>query len=385
MNYTINRTINHTIQNYFVMKKLVLSAAVLFLILRAGGSLQAQEKSTINITTTAVPFLRISPDARSGGIGDAGIALNPDANSVFYNQAKIPFASSKSGIAATYTPWLKEVADNMYLGTLAGYHQLDDLQAVSASLRYFNAGDITMVDYNGNKLQTVRPREYAFDLGYSRKLSDKFGIGAALRYISSKLATGNLNGTNYKAGNAFAADLSVFYNGVADNKGGWTAGLSLSNLGSKIGYTDDAGNKDFLPANLGIGAAYTEVWDEDNKMTFALQADKLLVPKIPETAEDMPVYRDKSVVSSWFDSFDNGAMQLAFGAEYGFKEQLYLRIGYNSKSYSYGNWQYVTAGAGVRFSMATVNFSYLVPTGDKVNRNPLSNTVRLGLVFGWDK
>jgi hypothetical protein len=369
------------------MKQLVLSAAVPFFILLTGGlvTAQAQEKSTINITTTAVPFLRISPDARSGGIGDAGIALSPDANSVFYNQAKIPFANNKSGVAATYTPWLKEVADNMYLATLAGYHQLDELQAVSASLRYFNAGDITMVDYNGNKLQTVRPREFAFDLGYSRKLSDKFGIGATLRYISSKLATGNVNGTNYKAGNAFAADLSVFYNGVDDKKRGWTAGLSLSNLGSKIGYTDDASNKDFLPANLGVGAAYTEVWNEDNKMTFALQADKLLVPKIPETAEEMPAYRDKSIVSSWFDSFDNGAMQLAFGAEYGFKEQLYLRIGYNSKTYSYGNWQYVTAGAGVRFSMATVNFSYLVPTGDKVNRNPLSNTVRLGLVFGWDK
>jgi hypothetical protein len=387
MNNSTSRTINHTIQNYFVMKQFVLSVTVPFLILLTGGlvTAQAQEKSTINITTTAVPFLRISPDARSGGIGDAGIALSPDANSVFYNQAKIPFANNKSGIAATYTPWLKEVADNMYLGTLAGYHQLDELQAVSASLRYFNAGDITMVDYNGNKLQTVRPREYAFDLGYSRKLSGKFGIGAALRYISSKLAVGNLNGTNYKAGNAFAADLSVFYNGVDNNKRGWTAGLSLSNLGSKIGYTDDASNKDFLPASLGIGAAYTEVWNEDNKMTFALQADKLLVPKIPETAEAMPAYRDKSIVSSWFDSFDNGAMQLAFGAEYGFKEQLYLRIGYNSKSYSYGNWQYVTAGAGIRFNMATVNFSYLVPTGDKVNRNPLSNTVRLGLVFGWDK
>ncbi|HEX6431776.1 MAG TPA: PorV/PorQ family protein, partial [Niastella sp.] len=218
-----------------------------------------------------------------------------------------------------------------------------------------------------------------------RKLSDKFGIGAALRYISSKLATGSINGTNYKAGNAFAADLSVFYNGVDDNNRGWTAGLSLSNLGSRIGYTDDSNNKDFLPASLGIGGSYTEAFDDDNKIAFVLQADKLLVPKIPETAEAMPAYRDKSVVGSWFDSFDNGALQLAFGAEYGFKDQLYLRLGYNSKSYSYGNWQYVTAGAGVRFNMATVNFSYLVPAGDKVNRNPLSNTVRLGLVFGWNK
>jgi hypothetical protein len=369
------------------MKISFVSAAIGCTVLLCGGlvTARAQENNAINITTTAVPFLRISPDARSGGIGDAGIALSPDANSVFYNQAKIPFAKNKTGISATYTPWLKEVADNMYLATLAGFHQLDDLQAVSASIRYFNAGDIAMIDYGGNKLQTVQPREFAFDLGYSRKLSDKFALGAALRYVSSKLVSGSVNGTNYKAGNAFAGDLSVFYNGVNENDRGWRAGLSLSNLGSRIGYTDDDNNKDFLPASLGIGASYTEVWDGDNKMTFALQGDKLLVPKTPENAEAMAAYRDKSVVGSWFDSFDNGALQLAFGAEYGYKDQLFLRIGYNSKSYSYGNWQYVTAGAGVRFSMATVNFSYLVPAGDKVNRNPLSNTVRLGLVFGIDK
>jgi hypothetical protein len=345
----------------------------------------AQEQSTINITTTAVPFLRISPDARSGGLGDAGIALQPDANSVFYNQAKIPFSEKQTAIGITYTPWLKEVADNMYLATLAGYHRLDEEQALGASLRYFNAGDITMVDYNGNKLQTVHPREFAVDLGYSRKLSDKIGIGAALRYISSKLATGNINGTNYKAGNAVAADLSLFYNGVNDNSKGWTAGLSLSNLGNKIGYTEDGDNKDFLPANLGIGASYTEVWDKDNKMTFVLQADKLLVPKMPDNIEEMPAYRNKGVAEAWFNSFGNEALQLAFGAEYVYKSQLFLRIGYNSKSYSYGNWQYVTTGLGVHFNMATVNFSYLVPAGDKVNRNPLSNTVRFGLLFAIDK
>jgi hypothetical protein len=358
--------------------------AVACLLLKGAVQVQAQDgaNSTINITTTAIPFLRISPDARSGGMGDAGIALSADANSVFYNQAKIPFSKNTSSMGVTYAPWLKEVADNMYLATLAGFHQLDELQAVSASLRYFNAGDIPIIDYSGNKLQTVTPREFAFDLGYSRKLSGKLGIGAALRYISSKLATGNINGTTYKAGNTVAADLSVFYNGQDESSKGWTAGLSLSNLGGKIGYTEDAGNKDFLPASMGIGASYTDVWDEDNKMTLVLQADKLLVPKVPESAEDMPAYRDKSVVSSWFNSFDNGAMQLAFGAEYGFKEQLFLRLGYNSKSYSYGNWQYITTGAGVRFSMATVHFSYLVPTGDKVSRNPLSNTVRLGIVFG---
>ncbi|OQP44603.1 hypothetical protein A4H97_09550 [Niastella yeongjuensis] len=369
------------------MKRYIFRFVPAYLLLTSAVQLKAQEgaSSTINITTTAVPFLRVSPDARSGGMGDAGIALSPDANSVFYNQAKIPFAKNKTAIGATYTPWLKEIADNMYLATLAGFHQLDELQAVSASLRYFNAGDIPIMDYNGNKLQTASPREVAFDLGYSRKLSEKTGMGAAVRYISSKLATGNINGTSYKAGHTVAADVSFFYNGVDDNGKGWTAGVSLSNLGGKIGYTENADNKDFLPANLSVGGSYTEAWDEDNKVTFALQADKLLVPKVPESPEDMPAYRSKSSVSGWFNSFDNDAMQFGFGAEYAFKEQLYLRLGYNSKSYSYGNWQYVTAGAGIRFNMATINFSYLVPTGDKVSRNPLSNTVRFGVLFELDK
>jgi len=356
--------------------------AVACLLLISASPLLAQDgNNAINITTTAVPFLRISPDARSGGMGDAGIAISADANSVFYNQAKIPFANMQTAVGVTYTPWLKEVADNMYLATLAGFHKLDELQAVSASLRYFNAGDITIADYNGNKLQSTSPREFAIDLGYSRKLSDKFGIGAALRYISSKMATGNINGTNYKAAHAVAADLSVFYNGQAANSKGWTAGITLSNLGSKINYTDKADNKDFLPAALGIGASYTEVWDEQNKLTFALQADKLLVPEIPGNTEDMPSYRKKSSTEGWFDSFGNDAIQLAFGAEYNYNDQLYLRLGYNSKSYSYGNWQYVTTGLGVHFNIATVNFSYLIPTGDKVSRSPLANTVRFGLLF----
>ncbi len=359
---------------------------IIFIIALSAGciGLQAQEeRSTVNITTTAVPFLRISPDARSGGMGDAGIALSPDANSGFYNLAKTPFAKDRIAIGATYTPWLKDVADGMYLATLAGYYQLRDGQGLSASLRYFSAGDIDLVDYNGNKLQSARPREFAIDLGYSRKLSEKFGIAAALRYIHSNLASGQMNGVNYKAGTAVAGDLSVYFNGLNDKDRGWTAGLSLSNLGSKIGYTDDADSKDFLPANLGIGAAYREAWDDDNKMTFALDLNKSLVPKIPANPEEIPAYRKKGVVESWFNSFGNEAWQVSFGGEYAYKQQLYLRLGYSSKTYSYGNWQYVTAGAGVQFGKATVNFSWFIPAGDKVGRNPLANTIRFGVLFGW--
>lgn len=346
--------------------------------------LKAQEgNQSINITTTAVPFLRISPDARAGGMGDVAIAVSPDVNSVFYNQAKIPFASQQSAIGVNYTPWLKEIADDMFLGTIAGFHKLDDQQALAASIRYFNIGSISLMDYNGNKLQTARPREFAIDLGYSRKLSDQFGIGATLRYIHSNLASGTMNGSTYKAGRAVAGDLSFYYNGLNEKEKGWTAGLTLSNLGSRIGYTEDT--KDFLPASIAVGAAYTESWDETNAITFALDVNKLLVPKIPVNPDEMPAYRKTGVVESWFKSADNGAWQFGFGGEYVYNKQLFLRLGYNSKSYTQGSWQYVTAGIGVKFSSAAVNFSYLVPTGDKSTRNPLGNTVRFGVQFGWEK
>lgn len=356
----------------------------LLLITAASVGSQAQEgngNNTVNITTTAVPFLRISPDARSGGMGDVGIGVSPDANCGFYNLAKTPFAAGKAGIGATYTPWLKEIADDVYLATLAGYLKLNDNQALSASLRYFSLGDLSLVDYNGNRLQTTRPREFALDLGYSRKLSDRFALGAAIRYIHSNLSTGNMNGVNYKAGNTVAGDVSVYYNGLNDKKAGWTAGLGLSNLGGKISYTDKADEKDFLPANLGIGAAYTEVWDEDNRITFGADINKLLVPELPNKAEDMRSYRNKGVFGSWFDSFGNKSWQLGFGMEYTYNDQLHVRLGYNSKTYEWGNWQNITAGVGIHFSFATVNFSYLVPTGEKINRNPLTNTVRFGLQF----
>ena len=211
--------------------------------------------NSINVVTTAVPFLRISPDARSGGMGDIGVATIPDANSSFWNQAKYPFAVSKSAIAVTYTPWLKGLdLNDVYLASLAGYSKLDDLQAISASLRYFSLGNIQFTDNLGNNLQTYRPREFAFDAGYSRKLSDNLGIGLALRYINSNLASGqSASGSTYKTGSAIAGDLSLFHDGTVNSSDGsglnW--GIALSNLGSKISYTNDASEKDFIPAHQG--------------------------------------------------------------------------------------------------------------------------------------
>jgi len=229
----------------------------------------AQSTAPINIVTTAVPFLRISPDARAGGMGDVGIATSPDANSGFWNLAKVPFLQ-KSGtqISATYTPWLKDIAQDVFLATVAGYHQLDEEQSISASLRYFNLGQIQFVDFSGNPLQTSRPREFAIDFGYSRKVSDNIGVGVALRYINSNLANGSFNGVTYKAGQSVAADLSVFGNGLSEEGQGVTWGIALSNLGAKIGYTDNAQTKDFIPANMGAGIAYTWAFQEQHKFTL---------------------------------------------------------------------------------------------------------------------
>ncbi|MEO7835154.1 MAG: type IX secretion system outer membrane channel protein PorV, partial [Ginsengibacter sp.] len=236
------------------MKKVFLILTALVMLTGTTISVNAQDANPINVVTTAVPFLRISPDARSGGMGDVGIATIPDANSIFWNLSKIPFAQSKSAIALTYTPWLTSLGLNdVYLVSASGYTQLDDQQAISASVRYFSLGNIQFTDASGQDLQKYRPREFSVDAGYSRKLSEKLGLGISLRYINSNLASGqSSSGSTYKTGTAIAGDLSLFNDG---SQGGTASGLNwgitLSNLGSKISYTNDASERDFIPANLG--------------------------------------------------------------------------------------------------------------------------------------
>ncbi|MBS1744235.1 MAG: type IX secretion system outer membrane channel protein PorV [Bacteroidetes bacterium] len=377
---------------------LKLTALVMFM----GGVIsttKAQQADKINVVTTAVPFLRISPDARSGGMGDVGIATSADANSNFWNLAKIPFSQSKAALAVTYTPWLNDLKLNdVYLASLAGYYKLDDLQAISASLRYFSLGNIQFTDFSGNINGQFRPREFAIDLGYSRKLGKKSSLGVGLRYISSDLAGGgvNLNGVTYKKGTAVAGDLHFYHNGTNEAGEGLNWGVTLSNLGSKIGYTDDASQKDYIPANLGVGVAYNKVIEADHKITFGLDLNKLLVPTPPlddTSAQAIKDYRSKGVVSSWFSSFGdsdqkNGELKevtISLGAEYWYKEQFAIRAGYFYENKVKGDRRYFTVGAGLKYSMFGLNFAYLLPTGSGVNRNPLSNTVRFSLLFDLGK
>jgi Type IX secretion system protein PorV len=347
----------------------------------------------IKVTTTAVPFLRISPDARAGGMGELGIASSPDASSSFYNLSKTPFSKYNTGIGLTYTPWLKDLGLNdVYMVAASGYHKLDDNQAISTSLRYFSLGNIQFTDYSGNPVGDGTPREFGADLGYSRKLSENFSLGLALRYIYSNLGAGFGSGglTTYKAGNAVAADLSLYYRPSSDNGQGFAFGLVASNLGSKIGYTNDATQKEYIPANLGIGTSYTVVFDEQNKVMFGLDLNKLLVPAVPTdtSAAAINEYHNQSVTSSWFKSF-SGPNQLqqinaSIGAEYSYNDQFSFRAGYFYENKDYGGRQYFTVGVGLKYNMLGLNFSYLVPSGNGVTRNPLSNTLRFGLFFDLD-
>lgn len=362
-----------------------------------GGTITVSNaQNKINVVTSAVPFLRISPDARSGGMGDVGIATAPDANAAFANIARTPFATSKAGVAVNYTPWLRDLSVNdVFLASLAGYYKISDGQAISASLRYFKLGSIQFTDAQGNDLQQYNPKEFAVDLGYSRKLSKKLGLGIAIRYINSNLASGNFGGQNYKAGSSVAGDLHLYHHGAKENGQGLNWGLTLSNLGSKISYSSDATQKDYIPANLGLGLAYTKVFDESNKITFAADFNKLLVPTAKldssgyPTAASLAKYRDQSVVGSWVKSFGEGGgiseeiqeVNVAVGAEYWYNNQFGFRAGYFYENKNKGNRRYFTVGAGIKYSIAALNFSYVFPTGSGTSRIPLSNTYRFGLVF----
>ncbi len=377
------------------MKKAINKLTVLVLLMGTATQIVDAQANTINVVTSAVPFLRISPDARSGGMGDVGIATTPDANSAFWNLAKTPFNTNVGGVALTYTPWLKDLGLNdVYLASLSGFYKLDELQAISGSLRYFSLGNIQFTDNLGNDLSSFRPREFAFDAGYSRKLSDNLSIGIALRYINSNLASGTINGVSYKAGSAVAGDLSVFHTGIKEDGSGLNYGVTLSNLGSKISYTSDATQKDYIPANLGIGIAYTKTFDETSKMTFGLDLHKLLVPTPPVVGDSIGLvnYRNKGVVSSWFSSFGDASagfseelkeVQASIGAEYWYQNQFALRAGYFYENPTKGNRKYFTLGAGLKYNTFGLNFSYLLPSGNGVNRNPLSNTLRFSLVFDF--
>lgn len=357
----------------------------------------AQRTSTTgaNVITTGVPFLTIAPDSRSGAMGDAGVATSPDVNSQYWNPAKYAFMESEMGVALSYTPWLRNLVSDINLAYLVGYKRLDDQQTISASLRYFTLGDISFMSEYGDPTGQQSPNEFALDMGYTRLLSDNFSGAVTMRYIRSDLTGGQLvNGAESHAGTAFAADVAFYYqNEIRMNRKNSiiSAGVNISNIGSKISYTDGE-TKDFIPTNLKLGVAYKTEMDKYNTITFAFDVNKLLVPT-PDTAEvDIVTGQGstKSPIAGIFTSFTDapGGMKEEFqeitfslGAEYWYNNQFALRTGYFYEDVKKGNRKFFTVGAGLKMNVFALDFSYLLPVAQN---NPLANTLRFTLSFDFE-
>ncbi len=354
----------------------------------------------VNSIITAVPFLRIVPDARSGAMGDVGIAISPDANSMHYNASKLAFVDKDISVAATYTPWLRALGiPDVYLAYLSGYKKIDDMQTIGLSLRYFSLGTIAFTDENGGSLGDGKPNEFEVAFAYARKLSPKLSVAVTPKFIYSNLASGKSVGdVEITPGIAGAADFSLSYKTPIKMNGkesDLSLGFAVSNLGTKISYTKSI-NKDFIPTNMGLGAAWNIKIDEFNSITFAADIHKLLVPtpcQGPECDSDndqIPDYKEQSmfkgVLSSFSDApdgFNEELRELMFstGIEYWYDEQFAVRAGYYSEHATKGNRKFFTVGLGLKYNIFGLNFSYLVPTTNQ--RNPLDNTLRFTLLFDF--
>ncbi|MEO5581382.1 MAG: type IX secretion system outer membrane channel protein PorV [Saprospiraceae bacterium] len=355
----------------------------------------------ISTIVTAVPFLRITPDSRSGGMGDAGLAVEPTAASIASNASLLAFASKPKSISTTYSPWLRALGlTDVYMAYVAGYSKIGDLQALGGSLRYFSLGNIDYTDENGQPLGSGRPNEIELTGAYARKLSEELSAAVSLKFIYSFLASDlNIGGNDIKPGIAGATDISFSYrHPVGDNM--FTAGLAFTNLGTKISYTK--ASSEYIPANIGIGAGYTWNFDEYNQLTLTGEINKLMVPSpyVPtdpkydvSPKDGIPDYRQYNVVSSWFKSFGDAPdgfkeeiqeLTYSLGMEYWYNKQFALRAGYFRENPYKGNRQYLTLGLGVRYNVFGMNLSYLVPTSQSlVNRDPLANTLRFSLIFDF--
>lgn len=354
----------------------------------------------INTVTTAVPFLRINPDARSGGMGDAGIATSVDANATFFNPAKLVFSDKKLGLSLDYAPWLRNLGiTDIFITHFAGYYKLDDNQALHTSFKFFSLGNITFTDYLGNINGQFNPRELALDVGYNRKLGKYIGLGVGLRYIYSNLASGQqVDNTPIKAGHAIGSDISFAFEKPLSMKGDKSSiistGLAITNIGSKISYTSDALEKDYIPTNLGLGVGYRFMPNKSNEIGIYADINKLMVPT-PDTIDSdnngILDFKEKSPIGGMFSSFADapgGAKEefkefmYSTGLEYWYDKQFGARVGYFHEATTKGNRKYFTAGVSVKYSVFGLDFSYLVPTSNR--RNPLDNTFRFSLKFDFD-
>lgn len=357
----------------------------------------AQKDKFFNPVTTSVTSQSIAPDARSAGMGDVGAATDPDVVSQYWNPAKYPFNISRAGVAINYTPWLRQLINDIDLAYVAGYYRIGDYSAVSASLRYFSLGEVQM---SNDENLTINPYEMSFDVAYSLMLSEHFSLGAAVRWIYSDLTYDFTSDT--APGSAFAADLSCYYQNylnIGERECQLGLGLNISNIGSKISFGGD-NNAEFIPTNMRLGASLMVPIDEYNRFTIAADANKLLVPTYPKQNEGESTeayqervqkdYYDVLSISGIFKSFGDAPggfkeelqeIQWSVGAEYIYHDKFALRAGYHHESENKGNRKYFTVGAGFKMSVFSLDAGYVIATAKS---NPLDQTLRFSLSFDMD-
>jgi len=379
--------------------------ALAFALAIAATTAWADDKKEIfNPVRTSVTSQGIAPDARAAGLGDVGAATEADVYSQFWNPAKYPFAISRAGVGLSYTPWLRQLVNDIGLAHMSGYYRIGDYAAISAGIRYFSLGEVTTNDNSGGSSSapalTIRPYEMSADVAYSLMLSEKFSIAAAVRWIYSDLTYSYTDNTT--PGSAFAADLALYYQNylnIGQRECQLGIGMNVSNIGSKITMGEDA-NSEFIPTNLRLGASLMIPVDEYNRFTLAADANKLLVPTYPhqnegETTEDyqrrvQKDYYDVSSIGGIFKSFGDAPggfkeeldeISLSVGAEYVYHDQFSVRAGYHHESANKGNRKYFTVGAGFKMSAFTLDAGYVIATAKS---NPLDQTMRFSLTFDMD-
>lgn len=365
----------------------------------------------VNVVTTAVPFLLIGPDAREGGLGDAGVASSPDANAIHWNPSKLAFIDKQMGVSISYAPWLRQLVPDINLAYLSWFYKMKSHQTIGGSLRYFSLGNIEFTDNNGVTTGSFNPNEYALDFSYARQLSDQFSVAMSARYIYSNLTGAiSVQGAYTHAGKSMGVDLSAYYQSkelkISGKKSTVSAGLCISNIGPKISYSNTA-QADFLPINLRLGPCLTINLDKYNKLSFLFDLNKLLVPTPPVylasrsgsdslDAAGQPIIqygKDPSVgvPQGMFQSFSDAPggfaeelheIDICGGIEYWYDNQFAFRTGFFYENKTKGDRQYFTMGAGFRLNVISIDAAYLIPL---TQQNPLQNTLRITLGFNFDK
>jgi len=373
---------------------------VLFLI-SAGAFAQISRgelAGQMNTLQTAVPFLTIAPDSRAGAMGDVGVATSPDLNSMHWNPAKYAFLENDMGVSISYSPWLRNLVNDINLAYLTGFYRIDDQQVLAGALRYFSLGEIIFTDFQGEYAGQHTPNEFAISAAYSRIFSERISGGLAFRFIRSDLTGGTVTtgGGETRPGMSVAVDVSTYYRQpltLSDKDGELSFGINISNIGDKISYTENQ-EEDFIPMNLRLGTALKIDLDAYNSMTFAFDLNKLLVPTPPVFAQENPdsvlfgQNSDVGVVQGIFQSFydapggfqeEINEIMYSLGMEYWYREQFAIRAGYFHEHQNKGNRKYATLGIGLKLNVFGIDFSYLVPTAGRTN--PLANTMRFTLNF----